>query len=327
MSGGVALSILLVTPAPPRSTTGNGVTAQRWSTLLRVLGHKVRIRDEYDGRDYDVLVALHARKSAAAIRAFHAALPHAPVVVALTGTDLYPSLSAAGVDPDVLTLASRFVVLQPLGLKQLEATLRERARVVVQSMPPVPAQRPRDDCFEVAFLAHLRPVKDPLRLAAAVRRLPATSRIRVTHLGAGHDDSLARAAAAESAANPRYDWIGPRPRRDALAVLARSRLMALTSLHEGGANVVSEALAAGVPIVASAIPGSIGLLGGDYPGYFTSGDTDSLAALLLAAERDEDGLYRSLREWCLSRRITVDPAHELEAWATLLSELQLFVSI
>jgi glycosyltransferase involved in cell wall biosynthesis len=78
----------------------------------------------------------------------------------------------------------------------------------------------------------------------------------------------------------RYGWRGAVPRTEALAVLARSRLLALTSLQEGGANVVSEALAAGVPIVSSAIPGSIGLLGADYPGYFPVGDTEALATVL-----------------------------------------------
>jgi putative glycosyltransferase (TIGR04348 family) len=315
--------ILLVSPAAPDSVTGNGVTARRWAGFLRELGHEVELSREYHAGSYDALLALHARKSADAIRRFHAGHPGAPVVLALTGTDLYPDLATAGVDPEVLALADRLVLLQPRGLDQLDPATRDRARVIVQSVPPIQRKPPREDCFEVAFLAHLRPVKDPLRPAEAVRELPAGSRIRVTHFGEAQDAELGAAAAAQSATNPHYDWLGARPREEALDLLARSRLLVLTSRHEGGANVVSEALAAGLPVVCSAIPGSIGLLGEDYPGYFPAGDSSALARALYAAERDTGGYYTALRERCASLASLVDPERERRAWADLLTELAL----
>ena len=319
------MRIAVVTPMPVDSPHGNAVTAGRWAALLRGLGHRVSLRQAYDGGSYDVLIALHARKSADAVRAFHATHPRAPIVIAFTGTDLYPDLATAGVAQDVLSAATRLVVLQPEALAQLEPRLAERTRVIVQSVTPIPPQPARPDCFEVAFLAHLRPVKDPLRLAAAARLLPPDSRIQITHLGAARDDELAARAAAESADNPRYTWLGPREREEALHVLARSRLLALTSTAEGGANVVSEALAAGVPIVSSAIPGSFGLLGKDYPGYFPVGDTEALASLLDAAEHDRDGYYGTLHRRCAALRDLVDPAREREAWVRLLAELALSI--
>jgi putative glycosyltransferase (TIGR04348 family) len=315
--------ILLVTPAPVDSPHGNGVTARRWAGILRELGRPVEIGNGFRDGDFTALLALHARKSADAIRAFHAAHPGAPIVIALTGTDLYPDLSAAGVDPAVLALATRLVVLQPRGLAQLGPELARRTDVILQSVPAIPARPPRTDCFEVAFLAHLRPVKDPLRLAAAVRRLPEDSRIRVTHLGEARDHALAAEAVAESAGNPRYDWVGPVPRTEALAVLARSRLLALTSLHEGGANVVSEALAARVPVISSKIPGSIGLLGAEYPGYFPAGDTAALASLLYSLEKDRDGLYQALVARCASLNPSVDPLLEKRAFAAMLEKIGL----
>ncbi len=127
-----ALSLLVVTPTPPDSPNGNGVTARRWADILRDLGHGVDLVQEYQpgqraqpgdpagslGDDpphppRDLLIALHAVKSAGAVRAFHADHPGAPVVIALTGTDLYPDLETTGVDPSVLAIASRLVVLQP----------------------------------------------------------------------------------------------------------------------------------------------------------------------------------------------------------------------
>ncbi|MBV9450026.1 MAG: TIGR04348 family glycosyltransferase [Streptosporangiaceae bacterium] len=321
--------ILVVTPTPPDSPNGNGVTARRWAGILRDLGYRAELAREYRSGDYDLLVALHAVKSAAAVRAFHADHPAAPVVIALTGTDLYPDLETTGVDPAVLALADRLVVLQPNGAEQVPAQMRDRVRVIYQALT-IPAGSaahapPDPDCFEVAFLAHLRPVKDPLLLAAAMRHLPASSRIRVTHAGEARDPALAseaKAASDSSAAEGRYHWVGPLPRDEALRVLARSRLLAVTSAHEGGANVVTEAIALGVPVISSRIPGSTGLLGADYPGYFRPGDSADLARVLLAAEQDRE-FYQSLCERCAALRDLADPARERAAWAALLSELTL----
>lgn len=142
-------------------------------------------------------------------------------------------------------------------------------------------------------------------------------------MGEGRDPALAGQAAAASAASVRYTWLGPLPRPQALSVLARSRLLAVTSVHEGGANVVTEALAFGVPVISTEIPGSTGLLGTDYPGYFRVGDPVDLARVLGAAEEDKDGLYRHLRERCAKLRYLTDPARERAAWATLLAELDI----
>jgi putative glycosyltransferase (TIGR04348 family) len=313
---------LVVTPTAPDSPNGNGVTARRWGGILRELGHLAVVSQDYRDGNYHALIALHAVKSATAVRAFRARHPTAPIVLALTGTDLYPSLAETGVDPAVLALASRLVVLQPGGIGQVPIELRPRTRVIFQSMAAIPPLPPREDCFEVAFLAHLRPVKDPLLLPAAVRHLPAESRIRVTHVGEGRDPVLTARAASASATCSRYDWLGPRSRPQALEILARSRLLAVTSRHEGGANVVTEALAAGVPVVSSAIPGSIGILGADYPGYFRPGDELDLARVLRAAEEDPAGCYAALRERCAALRSLADPARERAAWASLVAELE-----
>lgn len=315
------MRIGLVSPAPLDGLHGNATTAARWAEILTGLGHDVHPMRGYGGEPLDVLIALHAGKSADSLAEFLAAYPLAPTVVALTGTDVYPSLDAAGVDIALLARATRLVVLQARALDQLPAGLHSRTRVIVQSVPAIPPRTPDPDCYEVAFLAHLRAVKDPLRLAEATRLLPATSRIRVTHVGEARDSSWAEAARAASRDNPRYRWLGPRPRHEALEVLARSRLLALTSWNEGGANVVSEALAAGVPILSSAVAGSIGLLGENYPGYFSAGDTAALAGLLHELEQDHAGIYTRITQHCHELRDLVSPSREREAWADLVSEL------
>jgi glycosyltransferase involved in cell wall biosynthesis len=219
-----------------------------------------------------------------------------------------------------LALASRLVVLQPLGVEELPEHLRPRARVIYQSVPsPSFRATRRARVFKVCVLGHLRPVKDPFRTAQAARLLPPSSRIQVLHLGAALSQDMAEQAGDEAAANPRYRWLGELPRWKALRVLARCRLLVLTSLQEGGANVISEALAVSVPVLSSRIAGSVGLLGPDYPGYFPVGDTGALADLLSRAETDP-AFYHALEIGCERRRDLFDPARERESWASLLAE-------
>lgn len=315
------MKVCLVTPARPGARTGNGVTARRWARILRDLGHRVEVTQEYAGGTGDVLVALHARRSAGSIERFHERREAAPIVLALTGTDVYGDLATDAEAQRSLALADRYIVLQPLAVDQLPPAFRSRCHVVFQSATAPPGRfTPRPGVFDVAVLAHLRPVKDPLRAAAASRLLPATSTVRVLHAGGTITPAAAHEAQAESAVNPRYRWLGDLPRWKAMRLLARSHLLALTSRTEGGANVVSEALACRVPVVSSRIPGSVGMLGPDYPGYYEVGDTEGLASLLYEAERP-GGSYAALQDACRRLAGLVEPAREREAWSQLLRSL------
>lgn len=170
------------------------------------------------------------------------------------------------------------------------------------------------------MVAHLRAVKDPLLAARAVRFLPSESRIRVVHCGAVLDPEFEAEARRENAANPRYRWVGALARRDALRLIAASRALLVTSRTEGGANVVSEALANETPVLSTWIAGSIGLLGAKYPGYFAVGDARGLADLLVRVETDAP-FRREIDFACAGVRPLVDPSRERAAWADLLDEL------
>ncbi len=315
------MDISLITPAPAGSRGGNRVTATRWTRILRGLGHRVIVEEEYRNRPCDLMVALHARRSYPSVDRFRRRHPDLPLVVALTGTDLYGDIHTDSQARQSLDLASCVVLLQPMGIAELPEHVRERARVIYQSAVRPPGTLPPSRrTFEVCVLGHLRPVKDPLRAAAAARLLPESSRIRVVHAGKALSPEMDEAARAEVRSNPRYRWVGELPRWKALRTLARSRLLVLSSTMEGGANVVSEAIATGVPVLASRISGSIGLLGADYPGYFPTGDTRALADLLRRAETDS-GFYGILKAWCERLAPLVDPARERESWDGLLREL------
>jgi len=288
--------------------------------MLRSLGHRVTIETEYRGAACDLLVALHARRSFPSIERFHRDHPERPLILALTGTDLYGDLRTDADARRALDLASHLILLQPAGLDELPARIRAKARVVYQSASPAPGRSaPSRRTFDVCVIGHLRPVKDPFRAAEAVRLLPGQSRARVVHIGAALSPEMRRAARAEAARNPRYRWLGDLPRWKTLRVLAHSRLMVLSSLAEGGANVISEAIVAGIPVLASRIPGSIGLLGPGYPGYFRPGDTRGLKDRLWRAETDPV-FYGTLKRWCTRLAPTFDPARERESWKRLLRD-------
>ena len=173
----------------------------------------------------------------------------------------------------------------------------------------------------MCVLGHLRPVKDPFRTAMAAQLLPTSSRMRVVHAGAALSKDMEESALAEAATNPRYFWLGGLPRWKALRLLARSRLLVLTSQMEGGANVVCEAIACSVPVISSRISGSIGILGEDYPAYFPVADTQALANLLARVETDKP-FYNTLKSWCEGLIPLVDVARERQSWESLLRELQ-----
>jgi putative glycosyltransferase (TIGR04348 family) len=315
------MKIFVACPAPPRSRKGNRVTAVRWAGILKDLGHRPTIGRTYDGWPCDLLIALHARRSAAAVRDFVNRDPRKPVIVALTGTDLYRDIHTSKMAEFAIGIADRLVVLQERGPDELPPGLRARTRVIYQSAVPTRSRpAPGRRFFEVCVLGHLRGEKDPFRAALALRLLPADSRIRLTHAGRALTAAMARRAAALMRREPRYHWLGEVSAGRARRLLARSRLLVLSSRMEGGANVLSEAIAEGVPVLASRIPGNVGILGGRYPGFFPVGDTAALARLLRRAETDP-AFYARLQSGVSGLAPLVDPARERAAWASLLGEL------
>jgi putative glycosyltransferase (TIGR04348 family) len=328
------MRIGIVTPAPPDSLYGNRITALRWAKILRRLGNRVSILQRYDSKPYDLLVALHARRSHSSIVSFRRHNPEAPVIVALTGTDLYRDIPNNHLARKSLEIAARIVVLQPKAIDEVLPSLQEKARVIYQSVEgarkPVAQTRARklelrerfSVNFNICVIGHLRPVKDPFRTAMAARLLPRSSRIRVLQVGGAMTESTAARARKEMCVNHRYEWLGEQPRSQVRRILAKSRLCVLSSRMEGGANVLSEAIVASVPILASRIDGNVGILGEEYPGYFDVGDTKELVQLMTRAETCPEYLAD------LSARITnLSPlfsvAREKQAWADLFAELQL----
>jgi len=282
----------------------------------------VRIASDYDGSHFDLMVAIHAWRSAGAIEHFKTRYPACPVVLQLSGTDIYEYLQSDPV-PTLrsMELADRLVGLNERVARAVPKRLRKRLRIILQSAtPPARARRPATRAMTVAVIGHLRDVKDPLRAAEAARLLPAESRIRIEQVGRAYTAQWAACARAEMKINKRYRWRDDVPAASVRKLLARSQAMVISSLSEGGANVISEATAAGVPVLASRMDGNVGLLGSDYPGYFPVGDTRALARLLDRLESEPDFAKRLAR--AIKRRAPLfRPARERTAWRRLLAEI------
>lgn len=314
------MKITLITPAALGSRHGNRGTATRWAGMLRELGHTVSVQVDWDGAATDLMIALHARRSHASIRNFAMCYPDQPLIVTLTGTDLYRDIRTDAAAQDSMQLATRMIVLQEMGLAELAPASRRKTRVVYQSARVVERPPSLKSCFEVVVSGHLRDEKDPFRLAAALAHLPHESRIRVTHVGGAMSAEMARQARKWMAGEKRYRWIGEVTHGKALRLLARSRIMVISSRMEGGANVVSEALANDVPVLASRISGNIGMLGKDYAGYYALEDERALARLLTRAENDRK-FYQKLVSQCRARKARVTRASERGALQRVLAEV------
>ena len=308
------MRIALVTPAGPGMRNGNRHTALRWAAFLRSAGHRVEVTVQWspDPR-VEAMLALHARRSYPSIKTFSS---DRLLVVALTGTDVYRDIHESAEARESLELADRLIVLQPRAGAELPARLRKKVHVVVQSCASNLRHVPVSKKFRVCVVGHLRAEKDPLRTLAALSHLPGRS-LEVIHLGASLDPLLEQEARAGMEREPRYRWLGNVPHARALQWMASSHLMVISSRMEGGANVVCEALRIGIPVLASRIPGNVGLLGGGYAGYFPVEDAEHLARLVSRAMRDAN-FYSRLKQQVKALRPLVDPRREARALAAAL---------
>ncbi|MES2299069.1 MAG: selenoneine biosynthesis selenosugar synthase SenB [Pseudomonadota bacterium] len=317
--------ILIVSPALAQANNGNWQSASRWARILRAAGHKVAIANGWSedapAPAPELLIALHARRSAAALAAFSKAWPRRPSVLVLTGTDLYRDIHSDLTAQAALRQATRLVLLQPAGLAELPAPLRAKACVIYQSAPALRALDPgrARRHVDVCMIGHLRHEKDPhtfMRASALVRAPHA----RLLHIGGALEPALGELARATAKAEPRYRWLGNLPHGATRQRLKRCHAMVIASRMEGGANVIIEAVSCGVPVLASDISGNRGMLGDDYAGYFTPGDAAALARLIDRCIA-EPAFHARLRAQCALRAPLFSPQAEQAALRDLVDNL------
>ena len=310
----------IITPAPPRSLHGNRVTAQRWQGFLTRLGYQSSITQSWSGKDIDLMIALHAYRSHPSINKFKSAHPDKPLLLVITGTDIYRDMSR---HPEVLisiNLADAIVVLQPEAIELIPAKYRDKVYIIYQSVETIKSREKPKRSFLVSVIGHLRPEKDPFCIVRAIPYLDEDSRVKIQHLGMAMSPDMKKLALQYSKKIDRYSWLGECSHRKTMQELARSHVLVISSRMEGGAHVVSEAIAAGTPVIASAIAGNHGLLGKNYPGYFPVENERALAKLITKAETNPK-FYQSLARKVKALQKQVQPQRELASIRKLVRSL------
>lgn len=319
-------SLCIVTPALADANNGNWQTARRWVRLLSA-HYRVRlVRQWPDAADpgTDVLLALHARRSAASIAAWAEACPGRPLVVALTGTDLYRDIAVDADAQRSLALASRLIVLQEQAPADVPARWRGKCRVVFQSSTRRATLSKTAAHLKVLAVGHLRDEKWPQTLFEAARCLHPDEGIRIDHIGQALDPALAEQARATAIACPHYRWLGGLPHALVRQRIQRAHLLVHPSRMEGGAHVIMEAVRSGTPVLASRVPGNVGMLGEGYAGYFPPGDVAALVAWLRtcrAGQGESCSVLADLQAQCTHRAALFEPAAERAALRAVIEEL------
>ncbi|MEO7392327.1 MAG: selenoneine biosynthesis selenosugar synthase SenB [Ramlibacter sp.] len=321
-------SVVIVSPALAGANNGNWQTASRWARMLGE-SHHVRIVQRWPdalAQADAVMLALHARRSAAAIGAWSQQHPGRGLCVVLTGTDLYVDLGSDRSARQSVAMAQRLVVLQELGRDALPAEHRAKSRVIFQSVTARKELDKTKTSLGAVMVGHLREVKSPGTLFDAARLLRDHADIRIRHIGEAQEPGWAERARATEAACPGYRWLGGLPHGRTRDAIQRAHVLVHTSAAEGGAHVIMEAARSGTPVLASRIPGNVGMLGADYDGYFDHGDAAGLASLLLRCRADQandpaHGTLARLREQCSLRAPLFEPLAERRALIQLVQDL------
>ena len=306
--------IVIVSPALADANNGNWQTARRWQGLLSP--HTVRIVKQWPDAQAagdDVMLALHARRSADSVQAWHSQRGQRGLGVVLTGTDLYRDIATDAQARQSLALAHSLVVLQGLGIRSLPPEHQAKARVIFQSTGTRQTLPKTTRHVRAVMVGHLREEKDPLTLMAAARLFPADGGVHIDHIGAALDPALGQAAQATQAQCSHYRWLGAVPHAQTLQRIQRAHLLVHTSRMEGGAHVLMEAICSGTPVLASRIDGNVGLLGEDYAGLFEPGDAQALARALIECREQGSGLLAHLGAQCALRAPLFDPSAERAA--------------
>ena len=319
--------LLIVSPASAAANNGNWQTASRWSRMLRPT-FKITVAHTWSGEPFDVMLALHARRSADPIarwahaRGAFSAVPGLGVV--LTGTDLYRDIQIDASAQASLAYAQQLIVLQECAPDALPPAAQAKARVIFQSVTPRQTPMKPQQHLRAVMVGHLRDEKSPQTLFAAARLLKNHPDIFIDHIGDALDAELGRQAQACAAECHHYRWLGGLSHDTARRRIQRAHVLVHTSRMEGGAHVVMEAICSGTPVLASKIAGNVGMLGADYGGYFEHGDAQGLADLLRRCRVEQtrtDSLYSLLQGQCARRAPLFAPAAEKAALMKLVHAL------
>ena len=311
------MKINVCTGYPLDSPRGNTTTAYRIVERLQQAGHHAIAMHTDTPPHADVQISLHVLKTAAASEYF-VKNNRGRLFICLTGTDMNggfeqnPKLSEQTID-----LAEKLVVAHPACLPQIPDRWRAKTVVIYPSvtLPELNTiATPAAPLF--TCIGHLRPVKAPHLMHSAIQEIPQADLIAAS-IGNAYDVTDGQQALLNARQDARYRWQGGFDRKTALEWMDASLATINSSISEGGANTVIEAIQLRVPVLATNIPGNRGFLGDDYSGYFETGRSDQLAELMRRCLEQPDFVER-LKTQLDRQRPLFSTERESEELASLL---------
>lgn len=306
------MRIALVTPAKLPYSCGNSLLAQRLQAGLALRGHEVALFGVHDDPVEKahqfaphIVHSLHAIKPALWLeRLFQLTAP--PWVITLTGTD-YNCPQEYGAEAGMLERQfskaaaivafheeARARVLQDFCVAADKVHVIPQGIAVSGKSTDRAAVRGRydiaDDDLLFCMAAGIRPVKNiafALKLFSAVRaRFPQS---RFILAGPVIDASEGARIREQGRAVEGFSYIGEIAAPAVRELMAASDIYVNVSLHEGMSGAVLEAMAEGLPVLASDAPGNRALVQHGITGFLTpcsAPDQFIAAAARLAGDRN-----------------------------------------
>lgn len=287
------MRVAIITPYYHRETRGNAVTVRRIERHLDVAGCNVRVfsLEEHSGAELTRLAAGFAPDCIHAFHAIHGGIPArlisselgVPLVVTLTGTDLYSYMAGeeGAMLAETLSAASALSVFH---VKARERLLRNVSyplppiAVISQGVEIPGAIPPEPEGDFVFFLpAGIRPVKNVLFPIGPLARLHGDyPRLRLKFAGPLLDEHYGAEFMAAIASSPNFSWLGDVSFGRMPALYAASHVVLNTSLSEGMASSLLEAMSYGRPVLAADIEGNRSLVRDGETGLLYRGEDDFL---------------------------------------------------
>ena len=291
------LSVAASVPVSPRSSVKWRRTFWRFIVRRMAMRYHDRTRAHFAEAGYSIVHVI-TPDSGAELMIRAASEAAVPVLYHEMGTPFHmPELDGAYRNlARVTPLCTRIAALSPILAKQWTEYLPHRAEAIVL---PLLVARPRRWPIPrraggagpvIGFAARLQAGKGPQILIEAFARVLATGRRPLLRLaGAGELTSTLKQLSRRLGISAHCDFVGAYDSREGCAVFLQTLdLFVLPSFAEGTPNSIIEAMACGVPVVASAVGGVPDILLPDAGILFAPGDVDALAAALIRMIDDPD---------------------------------------
>ena len=193
---------------------------------------------------------------------------------------------------DAIIAVSRFTAWQVEQFLGVESSrihvIPHGVRIPIAAAPQTaPRERGVDDTKMILFVGAIQRRKNVARLVKAFERMPKGWRLTLAGATDGYEAAAELRAVEESPRRSDIDILGYVPAADLAALYSRASIFAFPSLEEGFGIPVLEAMAHGVPVIASrssALPEA----GGDAAILIDPVNVDQLAAELNRLAADED---------------------------------------